>query len=70
MSPLIDSRNNLMDARVALWDADLAFAQGDLRGAAIKLDLARAFTEEARKLLAVAGSAPTAPEKPEEPRPL
>lgn len=61
MSALDESRDHLMNARIALWDADLAIAQGDHRGAAIKLDLAAAYTAESRKLLAVATSAPKKP---------
>jgi hypothetical protein len=58
MTALEESRGHLANARVALWDADLAIAQGDHRAGAIQLDLAAAYTAEARKLLAVATSAP------------
>lgn len=45
------SRDHLLAARVALFEADLALACDDHRRARVQLDLAQAHTVECRKLL-------------------
>jgi len=57
MTPIDQSRDTLLSARVELFEAELALAAGDVRGAQIKLDLVQAYVGETRKLLTIAQTA-------------
>jgi hypothetical protein len=44
-------QEHLVAARLALWEADLAMAQGDLRRVAMQMDMASAHLTASRKQL-------------------
>lgn len=54
MTAAEQSRDHLVSARVALFEADLALAMGNPRAARIQLDLAQAYLAECSKSLIAA----------------